>query len=113
MSKISYAPHRYPPALIQRAVWLYFRFPLSFRDVEEMLAERGVDVSYESIRRWVLKFGPVIAAKIRPAEFNLQELDTLMKYLSVSVASGLICGVLWMVKERSLKSWPNLVETNK
>ena len=65
MSKISYARHRYPPAIIQRAVWLYFRFPLSFRDVEEMLAERGVDVSYETIRRWVLKFGPVIAAKVR------------------------------------------------
>ena len=65
MSKISYARHRFPLSIIQRAVWLYFRFPLSFRDVEEMLAERGIDVSYETIRRWVLKFGPVIAANIR------------------------------------------------
>ncbi|MEQ9566337.1 MAG: IS6 family transposase, partial [Pseudomonadales bacterium] len=62
MSKISYARHRFPPSIIQRAVWLYFRFPLSFRDVEEMLAERGIDVSYETIRRWILKFGPTIAA---------------------------------------------------
>jgi len=62
MSKISYARHRFPPAIIQRAVWLYFRFPLSFRDVEEMLAERGINVSYETIRRWILKFGPAIAA---------------------------------------------------
>jgi putative transposase len=65
MSKISYARHRYPPAIIQKAIWLYFRFPLSFRDVEEMLAEREIDVSYETIRRWVLKFGPAIAANVR------------------------------------------------
>ena len=65
MSKISYARHRFPLSIIQRAVRLYFRFPLSFRDVEEMLDERGIDVSYETIRRWVLKFGPVIAANIR------------------------------------------------
>ena len=65
MNKISYARHRFPPVIIQRTVWLYFRFPLSFRDVEEMIAERGIDVSYETIRRWVLKFGPVIAANVR------------------------------------------------
>ena len=65
MKNISYSRHRFPSAIIYRAVWLYFRFPLSFRDVEEMLAERGVVVSYETIRRWVLKFGPMIAACIR------------------------------------------------
>ena len=65
MSQISFAHHRFPPAIIQRAVWLYFRFLLSFRDVEEMLAERGINVSYETIRRWVLKFGPAIAATVR------------------------------------------------
>jgi len=57
MQKISYARYRFPPAIIQHAVWLYFRFPLSYRDVEDMLAERGIDVSYESIRRWSVKFG--------------------------------------------------------
>ena len=46
-------------------MWLYFRFPLSFRDVEEMLAERGIDVSYETKRLWILKFGPKIAANVR------------------------------------------------
>jgi len=51
--------------IIQRAIWLYFRFPLSFRDVEEMMAERGIGVSYETLRRWVLKFGPAIAANIK------------------------------------------------
>ncbi len=53
MHPISYARHQFPPAIIQRAVWLYLRFTLSYRDVEELLAERGLDVSYETIRRWV------------------------------------------------------------
>ena len=56
MNKISYRRHRFPAEIIQRAVWLCFRFPLSYRDVEDLLAERGVDVSYETIRRWSLKF---------------------------------------------------------
>ena len=51
--------------MIQHAVWLYFRFPLSFRDVEELLVERGIDVSYETIRRWTLKFGLAYARKLR------------------------------------------------
>jgi len=65
MRKITYTRHRFPPVIIQRAIWLYFRFPLSFRDVEEMMAERGIEVSYETVRRWVLKFGPAFAANIR------------------------------------------------
>ena len=48
-----YFRHRFHPDIIRRAVWLYFRFNLSFRDIEEMLAERGDDISYETIRRWV------------------------------------------------------------
>jgi len=65
MKKISYSRHRFPPVVIQHAVWLYFRFPLSFRDVEDLLAERGIDVSYESIRRWSMKFGLAYACKLR------------------------------------------------
>ncbi len=65
MRKISYVRHRFPPEIIQHAVWLYFRFPLSFRDVEDMLAERGIDVSYESVRRWSVKFGLAYASKLR------------------------------------------------
>ena len=65
MSNVSYARHRFPPAIIQHAVWLYFRFALSYRDVEDLLAERGIDVSYETVRRWALKFGRVYAARIR------------------------------------------------
>src|ERR1700738_3024341 len=52
---VSYKRHRFPPDIISHAVWLYFRFPLSLRLVEEMLLERGILVSYETIRRWALK----------------------------------------------------------
>jgi putative transposase len=62
---VLYAGHRYPAAVIAHAVWLYFRFPLSLRMVEEMLAERGVVVSHETIRRWGQKFGGAYAAEIR------------------------------------------------
>src|SRR3979411_1180186 len=65
MDHLSYSRHRFPPAVIQRAIWLYLRFTLSYRDVEELPAERGLEVSYETVRRWVLKFGPTIAGKLR------------------------------------------------
>jgi transposase-like protein len=65
MRPVSFKRHRFPAEVIRHAVWLYFRFTLSFRDVEEMLAERGIDVSYETIRYWTLKFG-------RPFAQNLQ-----------------------------------------
>jgi putative transposase len=65
MAKISYRRHRFPPVIIQHAVWLYLRFTLSYRDVEELLPERGLDVSYETVRCWVLKFGPMIARWLR------------------------------------------------
>ena len=65
MQKISYARYRFPPVIIQHAVWLYFRFPLSYRDVEYLLAERGIDVSYETVRRWALKFGQAYARRLR------------------------------------------------
>jgi putative transposase len=58
---------RFPAEIIQQAIWLYLRFTLSYRDVEKLLAERGLDVSYETVRRWVLKFGPLIARKLREA----------------------------------------------
>jgi transposase-like protein len=58
---ISYRNLHFPSSIIQRAVWLYARFNLSLRDVEELMAERGVEVSYETIRRWLKRFGPAIA----------------------------------------------------
>ena len=62
---ISFARHQFPPAIIRHAVWLYVRFTLSYRDVEDLLAERDLDVSYETVRRWVLKFGPLFARELR------------------------------------------------
>jgi putative transposase len=58
-------PPPVPPVIIRHAVWLYVRFTLSYRDVEDLLAERGLDVSYEMVRRWVLKFGPLFARELR------------------------------------------------
>jgi len=65
MKKISYSGYRFPPEIIHQTIWLYFRFTLSFRDVGDLLAERGIAVSYETIRRWVNHFGPMIAADLR------------------------------------------------
>ena len=65
MPPLSYSGYRFPCDIIQRAVWMYLRFTLSFRDIEELLAERGIVVTYESIRRWVLKFGPLFARNLR------------------------------------------------
>ena len=64
-TKSLYAGHRFPPELISYTVWLYFRFPLSLRMVEEMLAFRGIEVSHETIRQWGLKFGQEFANIIR------------------------------------------------
>jgi transposase-like protein len=78
---ISFKRHRFPPDIIRHAVWLYFRFTLSFRDVEELLAERGIDVRYETIRCWTLKFGPKIARnlkRLRPRPSPRWHLDEMV-----------------------------------
>ena len=54
MSQISYAHHHFPPSVIQHGVWLYLRFCLSLRDLEDLLAERGLDLPHETVRRWVI-----------------------------------------------------------
>jgi transposase-like protein len=84
MTTISFARHQFPPAIIRHAVWLYVRFTLSFRDVEDLLAERGLDVSYETVRRWVLKFGPMFAQELRhrrhrpTARWHLDEMAVII-----------------------------------
>ena len=65
MARLSYRRHRFPPTIIQHAIWLYLRSTLSHRDVEDLLAERGLEISHETVRCWVLKFGPLIARKLR------------------------------------------------
>src|SRR3954467_12135479 len=64
-AKSPYAGYRFPGEVISHAVWLYFRFPLSLRMVEEMLAARGIDVSHETVRQWARKFGQAFANQIR------------------------------------------------
>jgi transposase-like protein len=70
MRALCFKRHRFPVEIIRYAVWLYFRVTLSFRDVEELLAQRGVEVSDETLRCWTIKFGPQIARNLnrrRPA----------------------------------------------
>jgi transposase-like protein len=81
MQPISYDRHRFPPEVIRHAVWLYLRFTLSYRDVEELLAERGLEVSYETVRRWVFKFGPRFARnlrRLRPRPADTWHLDEMV-----------------------------------
>ena len=81
MQPVSYARHRFPPEIIRHAFWPCFRFTLSFRDVEELLAERGLYVSYETIRRWVNKFGRVYARnlrRLRPRPASTWHLDEMV-----------------------------------
>jgi putative transposase len=76
-----YARHRFPPEVISHAVWLYFRFPLSLRMVEEMLAARGIEVSHETVRQWAMKFGQSFANQIRrrlPAPGDKWHLDEVV-----------------------------------
>ena len=82
---ISYKRLRFPPEIIAHAVWLYFRFPLSLRLVEEMLLERGIVVSYETVRRWALKFGPAYARRLRrkaPSRRDIWHLDEVVVTIS-------------------------------
>ena len=81
MRAISFTRHRFPPDIIRHAVWLYARFTLSYRDVEDLLAERGLDISYETVRRWFLKFGAPIARNLRhmrPTPSDYWHLDEMV-----------------------------------
>src|SRR5271163_2524402 len=96
MRKISYDGYRFPPEIIQQAIWLYLRFTLSFRDVEDLLAERGIAISYETIRRWVNHFGPIIAAQLRkrrPRPHSIWHLDMVYLWRAVD-AEGEVLDVL-------------------
>lgn len=80
-----YYGHRFPPEVISCAVWLYHRFALSLRDIEDLLAERGVIVSYETVRRWCLKFGPGYQRALRRREGQLGD-DWFVNKVFVSIA---------------------------
>ena len=81
MQPIFYARHHFPAEIIRHAVWLYLRFTLSYRDVEELLAKRGIETSYETVRRWVVKFGPAFARnlrRLRPRPTDTWHLDEMV-----------------------------------
>ena len=81
MKSLSFKRHRFPADVIRHAVWLYFRFSLSLRDVQEMLAARGIEVSYETIRCWTRELGPLIARRLRkrrPAPSPRWHLDEMV-----------------------------------
>src|ERR1700726_4119824 len=119
MKKISYRGYRFPPEIIHQAIWLYLRFTLNLRDVEDLLAERGIMVSYETVRRWVNHFGPMVAADLRKRRpkphttWHLDEvylkIDGRMVYLWRAVdAEGEVLDVLvqtrpaWLISSRLL-----------
>jgi hypothetical protein len=113
MTEISYRGHRFPPIVIQHAVWLYLRFTLSYRDVEELLAERGLDVSYETVRSWVLQFGAFIARRLRRAVRGRTIVGISTRWSSGSPpASICTCGARSIMKAKYSKSLFSVVETN-
>jgi putative transposase len=108
---LSFKRHRFPPAIITSSIWLYARFTLSLRDVEEVFAERGLDVSYETVRRWVLKFGSTIAANLRrarPKPSDHWHLDELAVFIE---ASSVGSGVQSTTRVRSWTLWSSEDET--
>ena len=106
MQKISYARHRFPPVIIQHAVWLYFRFPLSYRDIEDLLAERGIDVSYETVRRGALKFGQAYARRLRTTRPRPDaRWGTSTRCPCPSPASGCTYGALSIARAKCWISW--------
>src|ERR1700680_1572104 len=105
MAPISYRGHRFPSAVIQQAVWLYLRFTLSYRHCEELLDERGLDISYESVRSWVLKFGPMIARNLRRGRPRPSDRWHLDEMSFGSRASGCTYGAPWIMRARSSTCW--------
>src|SRR6266545_4115380 len=89
---VYYKKHRFPAEIISHAVWLYFRFCLSFRDVEELLFERGVIVTSEVIRKWCRKFGQHYATQLRRRRPGPATNGTSVRCFSRSKASVTICG---------------------
>src|ERR1700732_4616830 len=105
MVQLSYRRHRFPPAVIQHAVWLYLRFTLSYRDVEDLLVERGLEISYETVRRWALKFGPLIARKLRQRRPRPSDRWHLDEWWSGSPASACIYGEPSITRAKSWTYW--------
>ena len=108
----TYAGYRFPAEVIHHATWLYHLFSLSLRDIELILAEQGVVVSHESIRRWCLRFGAEFAAKLRKRGGRGRVIPgTWMGFTCGSTASCSISGVLWTRTVSCSISWSKSGET--
>jgi transposase-like protein len=105
MVEISYRRHGFPPVVVQHAVWLYLRFALSYRDVEDLLAEGGPDISHETIRSWVLKFEPTIAGGYDRFVRGRATVGIWMRWWSGLSANGRTLGVPSTMKVRSSTCW--------
>ena len=108
MGEVSYKGHRFPAEIIAHCVWRYHRFPLSFREVEELMLVRGVIVTHETIRQWCAKFGPVYAAGLRrrqPRPGDKWHLDEV--FLTIN-GVGTTCGGPSTRTATSSTSWSNL-----
>ena len=96
MKPISYQRHRFPPTIIRYAAWLYLRFTLSLRDMEDLLAQRGIEVSYEAIRTWTGKFGgavrPKSSALALEADWALLEWTAPLRHRCAKLRSFQISG---------------------
>jgi transposase-like protein len=101
MPPVSYTRHQFPAVLIQHAVWLYLRFTLSYRDVEDLLAERGVEISYETVRRWVQKFGPVFAKRLQHSHSKPSRQWHLDEMVARIAGETVISGAPLITKARS------------
>jgi putative transposase len=105
-----YAGYRYPPQVISHAVWLYHRFTLSFRDVEELLAARGISVSYETVKNWCIKFGNQYCSPIRKKRGQLGD----MWYLDeVFIKLNGVLHYLWRAVDQDGDELDNLVQKRK
>jgi len=102
----TYKRHRFPPDIISYAVWLYHRFNLSYRDIEDLLAERGFIVSYETIRLWCIKFGAQYASRLKRRHrgygdtFYLDEIFVKINGKQQNVSLGGLCEIMVVSPER-------------
>ena len=110
MWQLSFKHHCFPPVTIRHAIWLYARFTLSVRDVEKMLAEWVLDVSYETVRRWFLKIGSVIAASLRrtrPKPNNHWHIDEMVVVIQHK------CYWLWRAVDNEGEVFDFLVQSRR
>ena len=111
MILLCYRRHRFTPEIIQHAIWLYLRFTLSYRDVEELLAERGLEISYETVRRWVLKFGPSIARRLPGIALGQATDGIWTRWWCGSPAGGCISGEPSITRARCSTCWSSAAAT--